>query len=236
MRRILKACQRRFEILARQFGSRRPAQAVAIWMKQAWQLSQRERLSLAEALVQVDARLQARYRRYLGRRGEHWPPVGNAPLLFCDAGLGGLARWLWAAGQEAIWSRAQDDRQLVEQALQAGAVLLTTDTLLLERRVIRTGRLRALWIPPTLEVIEQLALVFTQLELKLATPRCMRCGGRLEQVPKATVADRIPPRTARWLDEYFLCSVCGNLFWQGTHWQQILNRLRTLGSTGLNDA
>ena len=35
------------------------------------------------------------------------------------------------------------------------------------------------------------------------------------------VRTRIPPRTALWKDEYFLCAACDRLFWQGTHWERI---------------
>jgi uncharacterized protein with PIN domain len=53
----------------------------------------------------------------------------------------------------------------------------------------------------------------------------MSCGGALRPVDKQKVSERIPPRTARWRDEYFLCAGCGRLFWQGTHWQRIAERL-----------
>lgn len=198
-------------------------------MEQARQLSRSKAITLPEALVLVDARLQGRWRKHLWRRRGRPLRAGPCLLLYCDAGLGGLVRWLWAAGQEAVWCRESDDRRLVDQALRAGAVLLTTDSLLLERRVIRTGRLPTLWVPPTLRVPEQLALVFEQLGLRMGPPRCMRCGGRLEGVPKASVAERIPPRTARWLDEYYLCQDCGGLFWRGTHWQRITAQFEALG-------
>jgi uncharacterized protein with PIN domain len=53
----------------------------------------------------------------------------------------------------------------------------------------------------------------------------MRCGGLLDSVEKSSVAERIPPRTARWLDAYQVCRDCDGLFWRGTHWQRIEERL-----------
>jgi uncharacterized protein with PIN domain len=47
-------------------------------------------------------------------------------------------------------------------------------------------------------------------------------------VEKERVRDRIPPRTARWKDEYFLCAGCGRLFWHGTHWERISRVLAAL--------
>jgi hypothetical protein len=80
--------------------------------------------------------------------------------------------------------------------------------------------------------MDQLAHVLRALALPLLDPRCMPCGGVLEAVSKAAVADRIPPRTARWKDDYFVCRGCGRLFWQGTHWERIAARLRRAAGDG----
>jgi uncharacterized protein with PIN domain len=53
----------------------------------------------------------------------------------------------------------------------------------------------------------------------------MACGGPLRPVAKDSVAERIPPRTARWKDDYFVCERCGRLFWPGTHWERIAARI-----------
>jgi uncharacterized protein with PIN domain len=49
-------------------------------------------------------------------------------------------------------------------------------------------------------------------------------------IEKEKARDRIPPKTYRWLDEYFVCKRCDKLFWHGTHWQKIEQRLQTLPS------
>ncbi|HOB33556.1 MAG TPA: Mut7-C RNAse domain-containing protein, partial [Verrucomicrobiota bacterium] len=101
------------------------------------------------------------------------------------------------------------------------AFVLTTDSLMMERGVLRDGVVPSLWLPPALTKQEQLALVLRELDLKPRDPRCMTCGGELRPTPKETLRDRIPPKTWRWIDEYFLCDRCGQLFWRGTHWQRI---------------
>jgi len=53
----------------------------------------------------------------------------------------------------------------------------------------------------------------------------MNCGGTLARGSKEALRDRIPPRTFRWLDEYFVCTSCGKLFWHGTHWEKIRHEL-----------
>ena len=68
-------------------------------------------------------------------------------------------------------------------------------------------------------------MVLHDLGLGLRTARCMTCGGELVPTPKEDVFPRIPPRTAKWLDEYFVCASCDRLFWEGTHWGRIAKAL-----------
>ncbi len=158
----------------------------------------------------------------------HELPISARPRFLCDAGLGGLARWIRAAGYEATWIPDIDDDDLLREGERRQTIILTTDSMLMERRVLRDGILPAVWLPPTLTMREQLALLFAELGLEPRESRCMSCGGELVEVDKEKVRERIPPRTYLWKNEYFECSRCGKLFWHGTHWDKIVNSLRRL--------
>ncbi len=152
--------------------------------------------------------------------------VPGAPRFLCDQSLGGLARWLRAAGYEAALAPSVPGHLLPDEALRRGLVLLTTDTEVLERRIVADGALRVVWLPSSLTVQDKLGLVLRELRLGLREPRCMACGGALAPRAKESVSARIPPRTARWKDEYFVCGGCDQLFWQGTHWERIVPLLQ----------
>jgi hypothetical protein len=231
MGRIQQAYEARLRALLRPLNARRPERAVQWMLAQAQSICAQRGAALPLALAQVCARTQRRldewrsHRHRSGDSGDN-PPKKEAPARFyCDAGLGGLARWLRAAGYPAEWRADIDDQELIREARRLDATLVTTDSLLMERRIIRDGNVPALWVPPTLGIREQLALLLQELNLPLREPRCMACGGELRAVDKEAVRQRIPPRTYRWLDEYFECDRCGKLFWHGTHWQRIRSRL-----------
>jgi uncharacterized protein len=148
------------------------------------------------------------------------------PRFACDAMLGGLARWLRAAGYDACWAAGIDDRELVRLARAEGRTLLTSDTRIPHFAVVRDGVLPSLWIPHGLGVQEQLAYVLGKLGLPLREPRCMACGGGLVEVAKEDVRGRVPPRSFAWVDRFWECGRCRQVFWHGTHWQRIRERLR----------
>jgi hypothetical protein len=175
----------------------------------------------------VERRLQAQAACPVG--GGALPPAAMAdpPLFVCDGSLGGLARWLRAAGYQAVRVSGGGERARGE-ALRSGGVLLTSDKDVAERRAGAVPRHAVLHVPVELPVAEQLGRVLRAWTLRPRAPRCMACGAALREVEKERVRDRIPPRTARWKDEYFLCAGCGRLFWQGTHWERIARVLAGL--------
>ena len=143
--------------------------------------------------------------------------------------LGGLAKWLRAAGYDAYYAREGtdiDDRVLTEKALREERVLLTGDRGFLERAPVRDGKLELLLLPPV-PVEEQLRTVIERFGLEPRPSRCMECNGELGGVPLEAVAARVPPGVAREQSEFWLCGGCGRVFWHGSHWDRIRGRLRS---------
>ena len=154
----------------------------------------------------------------------------DEPSFYCDAMLGGLARWLRAAGYDAAYEYGIDDAELIRRAERRGAMILSSDGPLFERNVIKRGQVRALYVPQQLGKLEQLRFVTRELGLALRPARCMACGGELAEVPKHTVTGEAPPLAFRNCSRFWRCGRCGKLMWRGTHWQRIEKRL---GETGL---
>jgi uncharacterized protein with PIN domain len=152
-------------------------------------------------------------------------PPDTAPAFLCDAMLGGLARWLRAAGYDAAFEYGIDDGDLVRRARRDGRVLLSSDGPLFERNVIRSGEVRALYVPQQLSKLDALRFVVRELGLAPRPPRCMACGGELIETPKHAVTGEAPPLAFRRCDRFWRCRRCGKLLWRGTHWQKIDARL-----------
>jgi len=145
--------------------------------------------------------------------------------FFCDAMLGGLARWLRAAGYDAEYEYGIDDGELIRRATKSGAMILSSDGPLFERNVVKDGTVRALYVPQQLGKLEQLDFVLRELGLPVRTARCMACGGQLAEVPRHTVLGEAPPLAFRNCRRFWRCQRCGKLLWHGTHWQRIEKRL-----------
>src|ERR1043165_974687 len=159
----------------------------------------------------------------------------STPLtIVCDAMLGGLARWLRAAGYDTSWQVDISDWDLIRLARREGRTILTSDTGIFRRGVIRDGEIPALFVPHGLGIHEQLCFVLRELHLSLHEPRCMACGGGLIEISKDQAQGRVPQRSSAWVDQFWECECCRRVFWKGTHWQRIAEQLRRTSDTSEN--
>lgn len=147
------------------------------------------------------------------------------PRFFCDAMLGGLSRWLRAAGYDASFEYGIDDGVLVRVAAEQGRVVLSSDGGIFERNVVKRGEVRALRVPRATPPVEQLAFVLRAFDLQTTEARCMACSGELLETTKADVAGIAPPRSFAAYDRFWTCASCQKLYWHGTHWSRIARRL-----------
>jgi uncharacterized protein with PIN domain len=140
--------------------------------------------------------------------------------------LGGLARWLRAAGYDASWHDGIADPALVRLSHVEGRTMLSSDGDVFEFALVRDGIFPALFVPRGLTVQAQLAHVLRELGLLLREPRCMACGGELVEVTKEEAAGRVPPRILAYHGRFWGCVRCSKVFWHGTHWAKIKERLQ----------
>jgi len=144
----------------------------------------------------------------------------------CDAMLGGLARWLRAAGYDAWFDVHARDGELVRRALEEHRWLLTSDSGILERFAVSEGLVRCVFVPPGLSTIQQLSHVMRALDLKLRDSRCMDCGGELIEAAAVEVEGQVPKRVQDLGVRFYRCAGCAKVYWRGTHWESIQERLR----------
>ncbi len=143
----------------------------------------------------------------------------RTPRFIADVHLGKLVRYLRLLGLDTVQFAGGDDGALVAAARAQARIILTRDRDLLKRSVVTHGY----WVRSTIPV-EQAREVVRRFDLTAqARPftRCPTCNGHLIHVAKEAVIDRIPPKTARWQDEYYMCVDCGKLYWHGTHYPRL---------------
>lgn len=145
--------------------------------------------------------------------------------FICDRNLGKLAKWLRILGYDTLFYRGNEDRDFLRKADQEGRIALTRKRDL-ERRhhagrlvVIKADRADA----QIGEILEVLALSPDPLR---RMSRCLRCNSTLEEVAKEAVESMVPVYVYENCMQFHRCSLCGGIFWPGTHPRHVEEYLR----------
>ncbi|MGB9724033.1 MAG: Mut7-C RNAse domain-containing protein [Chloroflexia bacterium] len=141
-----------------------------------------------------------------------------------DGMLGRLAKWLRAAGHDVVYEPPFDDLSLAERARREGRILLTRDHDLAARRGIRSLLIEGEDLDAQLEQVLRL------FPAPGMGSRCLRCNVPLEEVPLSAVQDFVPPYVRQHQEHFWLCPSCRRVYWQGSHWKHMQERLEHCAS------
>lgn len=135
--------------------------------------------------------------------------------------LGTLAKWLRILGYDCVFDTSLNDHQLVRLARAEDRMLLTRDRELARRRGLRVMLIEA-------EVLDdQVRQVLATLDL-VPLPehsRCSICNECLEPLDRDAAKARVPAYVAQTHTEFRACPACRRVYWPGSHWQKIDQRL-----------
>lgn len=150
-----------------------------------------------------------------------------------DAHLGGLARLLRMAGFDTVYNNHLDDAEIEHIVTHDGRIVLTRDRELLKRRGISHG-----CYVHALKPAEQLHEILVRLDLAGSVQPlslCLECNAPLRPVDKALVSDALPPGVRERQQRFSTCGVCRRVFWEGSHWQHMRQRLAlAVSAAGVN--
>jgi len=147
-----------------------------------------------------------------------------------DINVGKLAKWLRMMGYDTLLFDGDDDWRMIIIALEEGRVIITKDTQIAKRGVITSGRLKAILITSDKseqqiqQVVETLNLDYQYRPFTL----CLECNQLLVERSKQEVEDRVPPYVFQTQNEYVECPACHRIYWKGTHWKAMTEKLQRL--------
>lgn len=132
-----------------------------------------------------------------------------------DVNLGKLARRLRLLGFDTLYNNRYRDADIADVAASQQRIVLTRDRRLLFAKRITHGY----WVRSVLpdEQVEEVLRRFDLYRQIRPFYRCLLCNGLLQTVAKAEVLDLLEPKTKLYYEEFYRCSHCGKIYWEGSH-------------------
>jgi uncharacterized protein with PIN domain len=145
-----------------------------------------------------------------------------------DNNVGKLAKWLRMMGYDTQFFSGNDDAHMVTTAQKEYRIILTKDTQIMKRRVVTSGKLRAILIEsddPEIQMRQVIDTLGLASQLKPFTI-CLECNQTLAQRSKPQVKSRVPPYVFQTQTQYMECPSCHRIYWRGTHWRAMTAKLK----------
>jgi uncharacterized protein with PIN domain len=131
-------------------------------------------------------------------------------------------------GHDVEYSSKLDDAELAATAKKEQRILLTRDLELYQRATAKG--VEAFYVAGETEA-ERLAELSKRfrfpLVIDLELSRCPRCNAKLRVAPKETLAGKVEKNTFAHYSDFWECPQCGQIYWQGAHWDRIRATLKT---------
>ena len=157
---------------------------------------------------------------------------GDTPInelrFIVDHNVGKLAKWLRMMGFDSLFFDGTDDSHMVARALAEGRVILTRDTGIMKRRVVTSGRLKAVLInseEPERHIQQLMDTLDLRHQFRPFT-LCLECNQPLVERSKEEVKERVPPYVYKTQSQYMECPACHRIYWRGTHWEAMTRKLK----------
>ncbi|AMQ18173.1 Mut7-C RNAse domain-containing protein [Thermococcus peptonophilus] len=148
--------------------------------------------------------------------------------FIADMMLGRLARWLRLYGYDTLYGIV-DDYEIIKRALEEGRIILTRDSGLAERARAMRAKVFLLSSNSLEEQVKELKRLGVEFrELFPANARCPKCNGPIERVPKEYIKGKVPESVYEKYDEFYVCKNCGQIYWPGRQWREMLKIDRKL--------
>ena len=145
----------------------------------------------------------------------------------CDVMLGTLAKWLRILGFDTKYSKDFEDEEILKIAEEENRVVLTRDKLLANKAK------KAVYINER-SLDEQIKKVLNELKInvdeeKILT-RCILCNVKVEKIEKEKVKGKVPSHVFENHDEFWICPNCQRIYWAGTHWQNMEEKIKEISN------
>lgn len=134
---------------------------------------------------------------------------------------GDIARWLRILGYDCLYLKGTKnlDKKIVKEAKRRGRIVLTADRGLF-RKCVSEGVKAFYTLGESRE--DRLAYLIQRLGLDTSLEsrpiRCSLCNHRLRSIGNKEISGTLPPKLVERYNEFWICSKCGKVYWQGSHW------------------
>lgn len=151
-------------------------------------------------------------------------PLRN-PTFICDVHLGRLCKYLRMLGLDTLYSNQYIPEEIIAISCKEKRIILSRSYQLTRHKEVT----HSYWIRSSdpLEQVKDLVIKLDLINLADPLTRCLICNDKLVPVEKPEILHRLQERTAKYYNEFFNCPTCNQIYWKGSHFENMLDFIST---------
>jgi uncharacterized protein with PIN domain len=160
--------------------------------------------------------------------------MNERKLIFVvDAMYGNLATKLRLLGYDSLYFADINDDRILQIAKGEERILITNDVALVKRALKQNVKTVQITTKDEIEQILEINQKYNIGKCVVAgnNSRCPLCNGVLHKIQKDLIVTQIPEDVLKQTNEFWTCTNCKKLYWEGTHirnLQKFVSRLNEL--------
>jgi uncharacterized protein with PIN domain len=143
--------------------------------------------------------------------------------------FGKLARFLRMLGYDTLYRKAESVEEMLSESKQNNRLVVSGSGKIIS--ICNKQQIESIYISSN-DISEQLKEIKEGLQIIINFPpkemRCSLCNGHLSSKNKSDIIDRIPEGTSKRYEEFWECDSCSQIFWLGSHWEDIKRIIQKL--------
>ena len=145
--------------------------------------------------------------------------------FLCDEMLGRLAKWLRVMGYDVLYLKNVEDEKIVENAIKEDRILLTRDKKL-AKKFKNSLYIEEKDLDSQIgEVVETFKIAKNEENF---LSRCIICNVEIEEIEKEKIKGKVPENVFENFEEFWICKKCGRIYWAGTHWKNMKEKMEKI--------
>ena len=149
----------------------------------------------------------------------------NINKFILDTHLGKLAKYLRMLGFDTLYENNYKDKKIIAISIKEKRIILTRDL-----GILKTGKVTHGYWVRHVTIKAQLKEIINRFDLtdKIKPfTRCLICNNKLRKIAKEKIIHQLPANTKRYYNEFYKCHKCGQIYWPGSHYKNMLRSIRS---------
>jgi len=151
--------------------------------------------------------------------------MNKKPKFLITENLNRVAKWLRILGYDAVIYKSISFDNMKRIAAKDRRIILTRD-----RKHLKYANANKIILIHSVNHLQQLEEIknFLVFEKKHLFSRCINCNKYLYEISGNNIKEQIPEFVLEHYEKFMICRKCGKIYWQGTHFRDMIKTLESI--------